>query len=189
MPSTWNGATKIWGCPVWIPFLGLNLKDKLYIQPAGPFSDEAGCFPYAAHFHPLKDVGVLGDIYIQTGGAENKIFWKKKVKGVAVWKEIGGNGLSIPHPIHKHLILRGAVCHDYPHWCADVGSTAHDDLYVAAGWFLGDFGPGSSWSKPIDLTFGSELNNQGSSSEPIDLTFETELDKHGSSSEPIDLTE
>jgi hypothetical protein len=109
---------------------------------------------YSMHLRPPKEVGRIGDIYLLQTGPQIIIYWKKEMgNGMHVWREVGGNGQSIPHPVHEDLILRGSTCHYYPHWCLEDGDSTTDDLYLAAHLFLRTFGPGSSLS-PIDLATG-----------------------------------
>ncbi|KAF8956382.1 hypothetical protein BDZ97DRAFT_1852103 [Flammula alnicola] len=127
---------------------------------------------YTAHLRPSADMGSVGDLYITQGGTQ--IFWKKfRQDGITTtWREVGGNGLQIPHPLYPNMMLKGGLCHSYPHWCRkEAVDLSKDDIYQAARWFWEDYGPGSS-ARPIDLTIDVEFDEHGSSSTPIDLTMD-----------------
>lgn len=91
---------------------------------------------------PTPDIGSTGDLWLkQSGGDHVAIFWERlRVNGVTpVWREVGGNGLEIPHPPYPDLILRGGTCHTYLHWCqrpAGYFEELEDDFYQAALQFL-----------------------------------------------------
>jgi len=135
------------------------LRPNLHTSPKVYYPIRASTTKQVLHFSlralwPPKEVGNNGDLYILQKSSEPVLYWKKKMSdGRCTWLEVGGNGLSIQHPIHKELILRGGTCHLYPHWCMEDGFSNDDDLYNAARRFLGDFESGSSL-KPVDLTFG-----------------------------------
>lgn len=104
---------------------------------------------------PMADIGNTGDLWLKQSGSQVAIYWKKIKKDgiIAVWREVGGNGLVIPHPVYPAIILRGGTCHAYPHWCTlpEHFDKPEDDFYQAAHQFLRFYGAGSS-SRPIDLT-------------------------------------
>ena len=105
---------------------------------------------------PTADIGSTGDLLLRQEGNRTAIYWKKvREDGITpVWREVGRNGLEIPHPLHPKMVLRGGACHPYPHWCQrPAGYLDEDDLYRAAREFFRVYGEGSS-SRPIDLTIG-----------------------------------
>lgn len=106
--------------------------------------------------HPTPDIGSPGDLWLKQSAGHIAIFWKRlRANAITpVWREVGGNGLEIPHPLYPNFILKGGTCHAYLHWCqrpVEYFDELEDDFYQAALEFLSVYGAGSS-SRPIDLT-------------------------------------
>ncbi|KAF8906952.1 hypothetical protein CPB84DRAFT_1744753 [Gymnopilus junonius] len=130
---------------------------------------------YSTLFEPKSNIGSTGDIYLLETGHKLAIFWKRlrEDRVTTVWREFGGRGYDIPHPVNGNLVLRGTCHGKYPHWCCH--SSDDDNLEEASRQFLKDHGHGSA-IYPIDITLNSDFESTlGSPSTTIDLTIGTTL--------------